>query len=66
MEVFRAVLEFVWAILQCLQGYLTGGVFLAAVLIWEQRSSRVIPWRKFRWGVIAFVIDYRVNEVTRD
>ena len=56
MDALHAVPEFVWAVLRCWQGYLTGGVLVAAASIWEHWSTRPIPWPKYRWGVIAFLL----------
>ena len=56
MDALHAVPEFAWAVLRCWQGYLTGGVLVAASFVWEHRSGRAIPWSKFKWGVISFLI----------
>jgi len=56
MDVLRALPEFAWAVLRCWQGYLTGGVLVAASSVWEHWSTRPIPWSKYKWGVITFLL----------
>jgi len=55
LDLLQAILEFFKIILSSWQGYLTGGVFVAIVSVWEHYSGHSISWSKYKWGVIAFL-----------
>jgi len=56
LDFLRSIPEFIWIILSSWQGYITGGVLVALCSVWEHRSKRTIPWSKYKWGVIGFLI----------
>lgn len=56
MDVLRAIPEFIWIILRSWQGYLTGGILVALSSVWEHYHKQSIPWSKYKWGVIAFLL----------
>ena len=56
MDFFRVIPEFILSILSSWQGYLTGGILVALCSVWERWKKRTIPWSKYRWGVIGFLL----------
>jgi hypothetical protein len=56
MDILRAIPEFIWTVLKSWQGYLTGGILVALSTVWERYHNRSIPWSKYKWGVICFLL----------
>jgi hypothetical protein len=48
--------SFVFAVLQVWQAYVTGGVLVAISSVWERWKGKTIPWRRYRLGVIGFLL----------
>ena len=52
----KALTEFIWVVLSSWQGYITGGIIVALCTIWERWRKQTIPWSKYKWAVVIFLL----------
>jgi hypothetical protein len=52
----KDIYDFASSVLTSLPGYITGGVIVAIITVWERWKGRQIPWRHYKWALIAFVV----------
>jgi hypothetical protein len=55
LNLLQTVPEFIWFVLSFWQAYVTGGILIAIMSIWERYHKRSISWNKFRWIFIVFL-----------
>lgn len=55
VRLFQDILQFLWAVLSHWQAYMTGGMAMAAVFVYERLTSKTVSIRVVVGGIIAFL-----------
>jgi hypothetical protein len=56
MEILKDIGRFIWAVLSIWQAYMTGGIVIALLGLYERLTKKTISLRTFIIGVIAFLL----------
>ncbi len=51
----RSVPDFIWDLLTNLAGYVTGGVVMAVIWVWEHKHNRNLSWKASKWVLRTFL-----------
>jgi hypothetical protein len=55
-QVLSAIPEFVLLLVTSIAGYVTSGIVMATIWIWEHKHARNLSWKACKWILLAFLL----------